>query len=191
MFLVNWFKGLLGMLGLHHKKGTVLFLGLDNAGKTTLLAKLKDDRVAFHQPTLHPNSEVLQVGSLIITTHDLGGHESARRLWAEYFGSADGIVYIVDAADTIRFDEAKEELAHLLECEELQGVPFLILGNKIDLPTALPESSLKSVLGINVTSGKDVKEVREGERPLEVFMCSVVKTAGYADGFKWLAQFLK
>lgn len=191
MFLFDWFKGLLGYLGLHHKKGTVLFLGLDNAGKTTLLAKLKDDRVAFHQPTLHPNSEVLQVGSLIITTHDLGGHMSARRLWAEYFGSADGIVYIVDAADTIRFDEAKNELAQLLECEELQGVPFLILGNKIDRPEALPESSLKSVLGINVTSGKDTKEVREGERPLEVFMCSVVKTVGYADGFKWLAQYLK
>ena len=120
MFLVNWFKGLLGYLGLHHKKGTVLFLGLDNAGKTTLLAKLKDDRVAVHQPTLHPNSEVLQVGSLVITTHDLGGHLSARRLWAEYFGSADGIVYIVDAADTIRIEEAKSELAQLLECEELQ-----------------------------------------------------------------------
>ena len=45
---------------------------------------------------------------------------SARRLWAEYFGSADGIVYIVDAADTIRFEEAKNELAQLLECEELQ-----------------------------------------------------------------------
>jgi hypothetical protein len=62
----------------------------------------------------------MQVGSLIITTHDLGGHMAARRLWAEYFGSADGIVYIVDAADTIRMEEAKAELAQLLECEELQ-----------------------------------------------------------------------
>lgn len=97
-------------------------------------------------------------------------------------------------------------------------MPFLILGNKIDKATALPEKALKSVLGINVTSGKDNKEVREGERPLEVrllcearvfvvyhlspdilsrnpalqvFMCSVVKTTGYADGFKWLAQYLK
>jgi GTP-binding protein SAR1 len=131
MFLVNWFKGLLGYLGLHHKKGTVLFLGLDNAGKTTLLAKLKDDRVAVHQPTLHPNSEVLQVGSLVITTHDLGGHLSARRLWAEYFGSADGIVYIVDAADTIRFEEAKSELAQLLECEELQVGAAFDQGNQL------------------------------------------------------------
>ena len=56
----------------------------------------------------------------MITTYDLGGHNSARRLWGEYFGSADGVVYIVDAADSIRFAEAKKELAQLLECEELQ-----------------------------------------------------------------------
>lgn len=190
MFMVRWFWNTLGYLGLYNKKARIVFLGLDNAGKTTLLHMLRDDKIILHEPTRHPQCEQLQIGNICFKAHDLGGHAAARRLWADYVSAVDGVVFLVDTTDHKRFPECKDEITKLLSQEELSKVPFLILGNKIDAKGAVIEDTLKHHLGIMQTSGKKTTKVADGEQPLEVFMCSVVKRAGYPEGFRWMSNFL-
>ena len=96
----------------------------------------------------------------------------------------------MDAYDKERFSESKRELDALLSDEALATVPFLILGNKIDIPYAASEDELRYHLGLtNFTTGKG-KVTTAGVRPLEVFMCSIVRKMGYGEGFKWLSQYI-
>ncbi|MFS7986175.1 GTP-binding protein SAR2 [Helianthus anomalus] len=105
----------------------------------------------------------------------------------------DAVVYLVDAYDKERFAESKKELDALLSDESLATVPFLILGNKIDVPYAASEDELRHFMGLTgLTTGKGkVNLENTSVRPLEVFMCSIVRKMGYGDGFKWVSQYIK
>ena len=74
--------------------------------------------------------------------------------------------------------------------DSLSDVPILVLGNKIDIPQAASEDELRAVLGLRETYGKSGSSGNSGARPIEVFMCSILKEQGFKDGFEWLAQFL-
>uniref|UniRef100_A0A914QMF0 small monomeric GTPase n=1 Tax=Panagrolaimus davidi TaxID=227884 RepID=A0A914QMF0_9BILA len=187
----QWFTNFLSYFNLSSKKSAkILFIGLDNAGKTTLLKMIKDDRLQSPQPTHFPSSEELKLGNLTVTAFDLGGHEQARRIWKNYFCMADAIIFLIDAADFKRVDEARAELLDLITDEEISNIPILILGNKIDKKFAMDEKILKEKLGIGrICTGKTGKPA-EGIRPLEVFMCSIFCRWGYGDGFKWLSSYL-
>jgi len=181
---VGFFKSVLGYLGLYNKKANLLFLGLDNAGKTTLLHMLKNDRMTQTAPTIHPHSEELKMGNIRFNTFDLGGHETARKIWKDYFPAVDGILFLVDSADSKRFAEAKEELENVLSTPELTNIPIAILGNKIDKNGAVTEDEIKESLDLNSLFSKDT-------RPMDLFMCSVTKKVGYSKSLEWISGYLK
>jgi len=78
----------------------------------------------------------------------------------------------------------------LLSKDSLSHVPVLILGNKVDKPTAASEEQLRGVLGLYHTTGKTAKINATEMRPIELYMCSIVRRNGYGDGFRWMAQYL-
>jgi len=193
--IIDWFYDVLQSLGLFRKSGNLVLVGLDNAGKTTLMGVLKHNHMKAYPPTLHPTKEELVIENIKFSCFDLGGHADGRKLWEKYCPNASAIVFIVDTADRERVSEAKEELNALLLNEVIKTIPFLILGNKIDVTRAMSEEELRVQLGlpINSTTGKDAnpKELKKtGIRPMEVFMCSILHRQGYGQGFKWLSQYI-
>lgn len=134
----------------------------------------------------------MSLGSIRFTTFDLGGHLQARRVWRDYFPAVDAIVFLLDAADRDRMPEAKQELDSLLTDEQLSNCPVLILGNKIDKPGACSEDEIRGYFGLHAqTTGKGkIARTELAGRPLELFMCSVLKRQGYGEGFRWLSQYI-
>ena len=183
-YLWGYMKGMvntvLGYLGLYNKKANIVFLGLDNAGKSALLHVLKTDRVTQTRPTIHPHSEELKMGNLVLNTYDLGGHETARKIWKDYFPAVNGILFLVDSVDVNRFPEAYKELNDILETPELVNIPIAILGNKIDMAGAVSLEELKAALHYDELMAKE-------NRPMEVFMTSVTKKIGYSNALEWIS----
>lgn len=192
MFLFDWFWNLLSFFG-WKSNAKLLIIGLDNAGKSTLLDRVASGKMLQHPPTSQCRSKELTLGSLNFTAYDLGGHRQARRVWRDYFPAVDGIIFMVDVADVERFPEARAELESLLHDDAISDIPILVLANKIDRKDAAKEAVVVNSLGLPIyRTGKELVNKSElPGRPLEVFPCSLLKMLGYGEGFRWLAHYVK
>jgi len=135
------------------KELRILMLGLDNSGKTTALKKLADESPAEITPTQGFNIKSVQSGGFKLNVWDIGGQKHIRPYWKNYYAGTDAMIYVIDAADKRRVDEAAEELDSLASEDELKNVPILVLANKQDLLGAMDAAEIMKEL--NVTEYKD------------------------------------
>lgn len=183
------FKGVFRNFGLFKKDAKVIFVGLDNAGKTSLMSVLKYGEIRQFDPTIFAFSEEIEIGSLRVNMVDLGGHDTVRKVWKNYFPNVDGIIYLVDAAKPSRFEESKVEFEGIMGNPDIGDVPVLVLGNKIDMKGAVNQDELVEALGLVDQSnyGNRVMESYNG-KPIKVCMCSIAKKMGFKPGLEWLEK---
>ncbi|XP_056404799.1 uncharacterized protein LOC130296825 [Hyla sarda] len=132
----------------------ILMLGLDAAGKTTILYKLKLRETVTTIPTIGFNVETVEpMRNVTFTVWDVGGQDKIRALWNHYYKNTDGLIFVVDSADPTRFLEATSELSAILESDEMRGVPFVVMANKQDLPGARRPGELAEELGLRKMKG--------------------------------------
>ncbi|MES1917164.1 MAG: hypothetical protein MHM6MM_008920 [Cercozoa sp. M6MM] len=163
----------------------LIVVGLDAAGKTTLLYNLKLGQNIVTIPTIGFNVERLQYKNLEFEAWDIGGQEHIRKLWHHYFQNTDGIIFVVDSSDGERIDQtdpstgnAKEELSAVLSSDELRGVPLLVMANKQDLPGAVGVSELTERLALD--------QLRD--RKWHAQACIATTGDGIYEGLDWLAD---
>uniref|UniRef100_A0A8C5DYH8 ADP-ribosylation factor-like protein 2 n=1 Tax=Gouania willdenowi TaxID=441366 RepID=A0A8C5DYH8_GOUWI len=123
----------------------LLILGLDNAGKTTIVKKFNGEDVSTISPTLGFNIQTLEHRGYKLNIWDVGGQKSLRSYWRNYFESTDGLVWVVDSADRLRLEDCRQELNSLLLEERLAGATLLVFANKQDLPGALTKEAIQEV----------------------------------------------
>lgn len=159
----------------------ILLLGLDNAGKTTLLKKLASEDVSHITPTQGFNIKSVQSNSFKLNVWDIGGQRKIRPYWKNYFENTDVLIYVIDSSDSIRFEETGTELMELLEEEKLMGVPVLIFANKQDLINASRASTIAEELRLS--------KIRD--RPWQIQPCSATEGEGIQDGIDWVMKNVK
>ena len=126
----------------------ILMVGLDCAGKTTTLYRLKLGEIVTTIPTIGFNVETVEYKNLNFNVWDVGGQDKIRPLWRHYYHNTRGVIYVVDSSDAERFPVAKAELHRLLQEPEMAQVSVLILANKVDLPNAVSVERLERALGL-------------------------------------------
>jgi ADP-ribosylation factor protein 1 len=161
------------------KEARILMLGLDGAGKTTILFKLKLGEVVSSIPTIGFNVETVEYKNCKFNVWDVGGQDSIRAMWQHYYQNADALIYVVDSSDRQRFPIAKQVLQNMLQEEELKNTVLLVMANKQDSK----DLSLEEIVqGLELPSIKN--------RPWHCQATSALTGYGLADGLDWLAKMM-
>jgi len=127
----------------------ILMVGLDAAGKTTILYKLKLGEIVTTIPTIGFNVETVEYKNINFTVWDVGGQDKIRPLWRHYFQNTQGLIFVVDSNDRERVGEAAEELNKMLNEDELRNAVLLVFANKQDLPNAMSVAEVTDKLGLH------------------------------------------
>merc|ERR1712076_160972 len=127
----------------------ILMVGLDAAGKTTILYKLKLGEVVTTIPTIGFNVETVDYKNISFTVWDVGGQDKIRPLWRHYYQGTQGLIFVVDSNDRDRVEDAKEELDKMINEDEMRDAVLLVFANKQDLPNAMPAAEVTEKLGLH------------------------------------------
>ena len=175
------------MVGKQEKR--ILMVGLDAAGKTTILYKLKLGEVVTTIPTIGFNVESVEYKNINFTVWDIGGQDKIRPLWRHYYPNTHGIIFVVDSNDQERVDgessdprrrSARQELDAMLLEDDLRDAAVLVLANKQDLPHSLSVDEVGRRMGLHKQRG----------RAWFVQGCCATTGEGLYDGLDWLSDTL-
>nr|ABV22232.1 ADP-ribosylation factor [Karlodinium veneficum] len=127
----------------------VLIVGLDAAGKTTTLYKLKLGEVVTTIPTIGFNVETVEFKNISFTAWDIGGRGAMRALTRHYYQHTQAIILVVDSNDKDRIEDARDSFLPMLEEDDLKDACLLVFANKQDLPNAMNVSEVTEKLGLH------------------------------------------
>ncbi|EJT97694.1 ARF/SAR [Dacryopinax primogenitus] len=170
--LANWGK---------EREVRILMVGLDSAGKTTILYRLQIGEVVSTIPTIGFNVETVQYKNIKFQVWDLGGQSSIRPYWRCYFANTQAIIYVIDSSDVARLPTSRAELLTMLAEEELRGVPLLVFANKQDIKGSLKSGEVSEQLGLDKEKG----------RQWSVRGSCATKGEGLEEGLDWLVNVLQ
>ena len=167
--------------GFGKKEMRILMVGLDAAGKTTILYKLKLGEIVTTIPTIGFNVETVDYKNISFTVWDVGGQDKIRPLWRHYFQNTQGVIFVVDSNDRDRVGEAREELNRMLNEDELRDAVLLVFANKQDLPSAMNAAEMTEKLNLNSMRNRN----------WYIQATCATSGDGLYEGLDWLAQTLK
>ncbi|RKP36402.1 ADP-ribosylation factor 6 [Dimargaris cristalligena] len=159
----------------------ILMLGLDAAGKTTILYKLKLNQSVTTIPTVGFNVETVTYKNVKFNVWDVGGQDKIRPLWRHYYTGTQGLIFVVDSADKDRIEEARQELHRIIGDREMRDCLLLVFANKQDLPEAMSPTEVTDALGLT----------RIRERLWYVHPSCATTGEGLFEGLNWLSQNIK
>jgi len=174
--LFSYFRGLLGS-----REMRILILGLDGAGKTTILYRLQVGEVVTTIPTIGFNVEQVTYKNLKFQVWDLGGQTSIRPYWRCYYSNTDAIIYVVDSVDRDRIGISKDELLYMLREDELAGAILVVLANKQDMEGCMSIAEVHQALGLEALKN----------RTFQIFKTSATKGEGLDQAMDWLSNALQ
>lgn len=156
----------------------ILIVGLDNAGKTTVLYKILLNEVVATTPTIGSNVEEFSYKNIKFLMWDIGGQDSLRMSWSTYYANTRAVIMVIDSTDKDRLHISKEELHKMMDHDHLKNASLLVFANKQDIPGALKASEISNLL--NLTSLKD--------RMWHIQACCALTGDGLFEGLDWIVH---